>query len=52
MKASDLIFLSSAFLQSSEAEIISHLVSTFANFPLNIGLPAVKAKRIGDNIAN
>jgi len=35
-------FLSSSFLSSTLATMESHLASVFANFPLNIGLPAVK----------
>ncbi len=46
------LFRSSAVLQSTEALIMSHLVSTFANFPLKIGEPAVKAKNRGEIIAN
>jgi len=39
--------LSDEFLQSTEAEIISHRVSTAANLPRNIGDDAVKAKHNG-----
>lgn len=44
--------LSSEFLSSTEAAIISHLVSMSANFPLKIGEPAVRARKRGDNIDN
>jgi hypothetical protein len=40
--------LSSEFLSSTEAAIISHLVSISDSFPLKIGEPAVRAKNIGD----
>lgn len=48
----DFGFLSSEFLSSTEAAIMSHLVSMSANFPLKMGEPAVKAKNIGDKIDN
>jgi len=39
--------LSDAFLQSTEAAIISHRVSTAASLPRNIGDDAVRAKHNG-----
>ncbi len=44
--------LSSAVLQSTDYEIISHRQSVSANFPLNTGLPAVRAKNKGLKIAS
>jgi len=42
--------LSSLFLSSTDAAIISHLVSISANFPLKIEEPAVSDKKMGDTI--
>jgi len=42
--------LSSLFLQSTEAAIVSHLVSVFTNVPLKIGDAADIDKNKGDKI--
>jgi len=42
--------LSSLFLQSTEAAIVSHLVSVFTNVPLKIGDVADIDKNKGDKI--
>lgn len=44
--------LSSWVLQSTEAATVSHLVSTFASYPLKIGEAADNDRNSGDKIEN